>query len=179
MPFLRNFPAAARRSFFLLALALAAPGCSRGPGNATEAKAKLPRFYEGSVSYDGERGFFGGAGGGGRRVRVATDSLRVRDERTLLFERIHFYVLTPLNNDILFDETIPLRGTITVPGLEVAIENDDAFNQRVAGIPAALRRDSFRGKLSADLQSVEAEWQMADPNTGQDRKAVLNLKAAR
>ena len=144
--------------------------CSRGPENATGAKAKLPRFYEGRVSFDGESA--------GRLVRVATDSLRVRDEHTLAFERVHFYVLTPLNNEILFDETVPVRGTIAVPGLDVSIENDD-FNQRVAGVPTALRRDSFHGRLSADLQEVNADWLMADPNTGQERKAVLKLKAAR
>ena len=144
--------------------------CSRGPANATDAKTKLPRFYEGRVTFDGERA--------GRLVRVATDFLRVRDGHTLAFERVHFYVLTPLNNEILFDETLPVHGTIAVPGLDVAIENED-FNQRVAGVPTALRRDSFHGHLSADLQSADADWLMADPNTGQERKAVLKLKAAR
>jgi hypothetical protein len=152
-------------------LALLLPGCSRGPENATDAKAKLPRFYEGKVSFDGERA-------GGRLVRVATDSLRVRDEHTLAFERVHFYVLTPLNNEILFDETLPVRGTITVPGLDVALEEQN-FNQRVAGVPTALRPGSLHGRLSTDLQAADADWLMTDPNTGQERKAVLKLKAAR
>jgi len=156
-----------RYSCFLAFSLLFATGCARGPRNATEAKAKMPRVFAGSVTFDGERA--------GRRVRVLTDSLRVRDEHTLEFERVHFYVLAPLSDDTLFDEIVETHGTIDVPGLDIHVNEHDLG--RAGGEPLTVRAGSFHGQLSADLRTVHAEWFMPDPNTGAERKAELKLRA--
>ena len=121
----------------------------------------LPRAFAGQVSEEGARGST-------RTVRVLTDSLRVRDEHTLEFSDVHFLLLNPLGGDILMDETVPARGTVTIPGGELRLES---VNGESAG--ASVEAASFTGQLADDCRSAEARWQM----NGQPQ--TLRLKAVK
>ena len=134
--------------------------CSRAPRNAYGAKEMLPRAFAGKVS-EGERS------GLARTVRVPTDSLRVRDERTLEFDSVRFLLLNPLDDSILADETVPARGTINVPGGEVRLES---VHGRDAG--ASVEAATFTGRLADDCQSAEASWRMDGQQTTLRLKAV-------
>ena len=147
------------RWFAGLTTGLCLTACSRAPQNAYEARERLPRAFAGKVS-EGERG-------SARTVRVPTDSLRVRDEHTLEFDAVRFLLLSPINDDILMDETIPARGTVTIPGGEVRLES--VHGQSVG---ASVEAASFTGKLADDCRSAEAAWQMDGQRTTLRLKAV-------
>lgn len=153
----RWFP---RSGGLALLLAATVAGCSRAPRNAYEAKELLPRAFAGKVS-EGERG-------PARTVRIPTDSIRVRDERTLEFATVRFLLLNPVNDSILTDETVPAQGTVTIPGGEIRLES-------VAGesAGASVEAMSFVGKLADDCQSAEASWQM------DGQKTTLRLKGVK
>lgn len=143
---------------WLVALSLAA--CSRGPQTAVEAKAALPRAFDGKFRIEGESGV--------RTVRLSTESLRVRDEHTLEFGSVRFLLLNPVDSSVLMEDSVAARGTITVPGGEVRLEEVSG-----AGLAAEVRRASFTGTLAPDCQSAEASWQM------DGRPASLKLRAVR
>ncbi len=150
------------RSLPLLALALLSAGpaaCSRAPRNAYEAREMLPRAFAGKVS-EGERG-------PARTVRLPTDALRVRDERTLEFDSVRFLLLNPLDDNILLDETVPARGTVTIPGGEIRLEGDAA-----GGTASSPPVTGFTGRLADDCQSAEASWRTEGGRTTLRLKAV-------
>ena len=144
----------------LLITTAVAAGCSRAPSNAYEAREMLPRAFAGKVS-ENDRG-------PARTLRLPTDSLRVRDEHTLEFESVRFLMLNPLDDSILMDETVPARGTVTIPGGEIRLESVGA-----EGAAGAVEAASFVGRLADDCRSAEASWQM------QGQKETLRLKAVK
>ena len=143
----------------LAALLLTAAGCSRAPRDAYEAREMLPRAFAGKVS-EGDRG-------PARTVRIPTDALKVRDEHTLEFESVHFLLLNPLEDSILMDETVPARGTVTIPGGEFRLESVNG-----EGVAASVEAASFTGRLADDCRSAEASWQMNGQRTTLRLKAV-------
>ena len=155
-----TFPRLVSRPVALASLLAAAVGCSRAPRNAYEAKEMLPRAFAGKAS-EGERG-------PARTVRIPTDSLRVRDEHTLEFATVRFLLLNPVNDSILTDETVPARGTVTIPGGEIKLESVGGES-----LGPAVEAASFVGKLADDCQSAEASWQM------DGQKTTLRLKGVK
>ena len=146
------------KSTFLLLLGgcLLSAGCSRGPQTATELYDRMPRQYRGELRLQGETGT--------RTLGVELLDLTVRDEHHLEFRRIN-YQLAGGDEGAQRGEA-PVRGTISAPGGKIEIED--------AGGNDALKAGSFEGKLSAELESVEAKWK-----TGYDQAVGFQGKAAR
>lgn len=144
------------RTLLLAVLLLALAGCSRGPQTAAELYDRLPRQYRGELRLQGETGT--------RTLGVELLDVKVRDEHHLEFGRIN-YQLAGGDEGAQRGEA-PMRGTISVPGGTIEIED--------AGGSDALKAGSFEGKLSADLKSVEAKWK-----TGFDQAVGFQGKAAR
>ena len=139
----------------LLGGGLLAAGCSRGPQTAGELFDKMPRRYRGELRLQGETGT--------RTLGVELLDLKVRDEHHLEFNCVAYEV--DGGDEGVQKGEAPMRGAISAPGGEVQIE--DASGD-------ALKAGSFGGKLSADLESVEAKWK-----TGYDQSVGYQGKAAR
>lgn len=149
-----------RRTFaFLLAGCFLAAGCSRGPQTAAELFDRMPRRYRGELRLQGETGT--------RTLGVELLDLSVRDEHRLAFGRIAYE--TDGGDEGRQRGEAPVRGTISAPGGEVRIEDAGGV-----GGGDALKAGSFEGKLSADLEGVEAKWK-----TGYDQAVGYHGKAAR
>ncbi len=134
-------------------------GCSRGPQTAGELFDKMPRRYRGELRVQGETGT--------RTLGVELLDLKVREEHHLEFNRVAYQV--DGGDEGTQRGEAPMRGTISAPGGEVQIEDASG-----AGGGDALKAGSFEGKLSADLESVEAKWK-----TGYDQAIGYQGKAAR
>ena len=147
------------RLFFLGGCLLLAAGCSRGPQTAAELFDRMPRRYSGELRVQGETGT--------RTLAVELLDLKVRDEHHLEFGRIAYQVAG--GDEGAQRGEAPVRGTISAPGGEVQIEDTDGV-----GRGDALKAGSFGGKVSTDLDSVEAKWK-----TGFDQAVSFHGTAGR
>jgi hypothetical protein len=139
--------------------ALALSACQRAPQTAEDLRQRLPRRFAGEVHWQGSTE--------SQRVRIEPRELSARDAHLLEFNGAYVYLLDP-QGGVLSEKSAAVRGTISAPGLEVRIEELGA----PAGGEDLLKRGSFSGKLSDDLQSAEAAWM-----SGFGNKGSLKLKA--
>jgi hypothetical protein len=138
---------------------LVAAGCSRAPRNAAELAKALPEAFTGELHIEGETQ--------PHHIRLEARELSVRSEHVLEFNRVD-YQLKDGQDDPGAEGEARIRGTITAPGLEVRLEMPGTgFSEDV------VRPETFTGKLSGDLQSLDAEW-----SNGLGQKAHLKLQAA-
>lgn len=80
---------------------------------------------------------------------IEPHELSVRSAHLLEFNRVRYQVLA--GGNVMAEGDANIRGTISTPDLEIHVEE-------AADSGEAMRADTFKGHLSADLQSAECEW---------------------
>ena len=141
---------------FVAGLLCAQAGCRRAPQTAAELRDRLPRQWQGDIKIQGEQR--------GSRIGIELRELTVRTEHVLEFNRIRWQAFA--GNETLAQEEAAIRGTITLPGGEIRL--DEEGTQAGEGLNPA----SFHGTLAPDLQSAEASWTGAGGEA-----ATLKLRA--
>jgi hypothetical protein len=140
---------------------LLAGGCQRTPQTAADLEKALPQAFAGELHLQGETE--------PQRIRVEARELSIRSEHVLEFNRIDYRVRDDQGGPGSEGEA-HIRGTITAPGFEIRLES---LGPDVAGGGDAIRLETFSGKLSGNLQALDAEW-----STGFGQKAKLTMQAA-
>ena len=120
-------------------------GCHRAPKDAAELQRELPRIYVGELRLQGQAEPV--------RLRVTPHNFSPRDANVLEFNGVQ-YALLDAHGSTLTEGDASIVGTITLPGLEVRLENIG----NLANGEDLVKTGSFKGKLDGDLQSGEAEW---------------------
>ena len=128
---------------FVLGVCLVLGGCQRGPQNATELYNRMPRRFSGELRVQGEST--------PRTLLVEVLDLNVRSEHLLEFGRVSYRVTG--GDEGRLEGEAAIKGTISAPGGEIRI--DEASG---GGSEDALKAGSFKGKLSRDLHTIEADW---------------------
>ncbi len=139
---------------------LLAAGCHRPPQTAAELAKALPATFSGEVQLQGETQ--------PRPIRLEPRELSVRGEHVLEFNRVDYHLLDA-RGAVMTEGEARIRGTIAAPGLQIQLEVVGAEG----GSEEAVRPETFSGKLSADLQALEAEW-----STSLGQKAKLTAHGA-
>ncbi len=125
----------------LLLLALSS-ACQRTPQTAAELRDRLPKRFIGDAHWQGEPQ--------AQPIRVQARDLTVRSEHLLEFNGVHVQVLDAQGGSTE-ERDAAVRGTISAPGLEIRLEE-------IPGGEDMIKPDSFHGKLSPNLQTMEATW---------------------
>ena len=146
-------------SFILLVGLLA--GCHRAPQTVVELRQQLPGTYAGEIHLQGQSEAM--------RLRITPHNLSERSARVLEFNSVQYAVLDA-RGALQTEGDASIRGTITLPGLEVRLES---MGNSSAG-EDFIKAGSFQGKLSDNLQTAEADW-----TTGYGQKGHLKAEAAR
>jgi hypothetical protein len=136
-------------------------GCRRPPQTAAELAKALPPAFTGELHLQGETET--------HHVRIQARELSIRSEHVLEFNRVDYQIQDAPGAPSSEGEA-HIRGTITAPGFDIRLE---MLGSTFSGGEDAIRPETFTGKLSRDLQSVDAEW-----STGLGQKAKLTLHAA-
>ncbi len=131
-------------------------GCQRTPQTAAELAKRLPAEFAGELHLQGDST--------ARHIRIGPRELSIRGEHLLEFNRVDY----ELGAGTSVPEQVALRGTITVPGLQIHLEMLGGN----AGGDDAIRLETFTGTLSQDLRTLRADW-----FTGLGQKASLTLRA--
>jgi hypothetical protein len=150
-----------RRVFGAVAVCamLLAAGCRRAPQTAAELSKALPPAFAGDVHLQGDTEV--------RRLRIEARELSIRSEHVLEFNRVDYQVLDARGATSSAGE-VRIRGTITAPGFDIHLETVAG-----GGGDDAIRPETFTGKLSGNLRSLDAEW-----STGLGQKVRLTMQAA-
>ena len=128
-----------------LAVCLFLAGCHRGPQTAAELQQALPRQFGGEIRLEGDPQT--------HHLVVEPHDFTVRSEHVLEFGRVRYQVLA--GGNVLAEGDAGIHGTISTPNLDIRIEQiTDAGD---AG-GEAMKADTFKGSLSADLRTADAEW---------------------
>ena len=143
----------------LLASILGLTGCHRAPQNAAELRRDLPRIYVGEFRLQGQTEPL--------HLRVTPHNLTERDTKVLEFNSVQYAVLDAHGN-VQTEGDADIRGTISLPGLEIRLENIG----NLSGGEDLIKPGSFQGKLSGDLQTGEADW-----TSGYGQKGHLKMQA--
>lgn len=138
------------------AAVLALSACHHPPRTAAELLEKMPRRFTGEVHLQGDTST--------QPVRIEARQLATRSELLLEFSGINVVALDG-NGSVQSEHLAACRGTISTPALDVRMEE-------LGGAEDVLKAGTFIGKLSDDLQTVEASW-----TTGFGTKGSLKLKA--
>ena len=117
-------------------------GCHRAPQTAAELQGKLPRQFRGDILLQGDAQ--------PHHLVVEPHDFSVKDARLLEFNRVRYQVLA--GGEVMAEGDAAIRGTISTPDLEIHIEQADADGGD------AMKPDTFKGHLSADLRTAEAAW---------------------
>lgn len=136
-------------------------GCHRPTQTSAELRQRMPGAFIGELRLLGQPEPM--------RLRLTPHNLIERDAQTLEFNSVQ-YALLDAHGGLQTEGDASVRGTITLPGLEVKLED---VGERAGG-EDLVKPGSFQGKLSADLQSGEADW-----TSGLGQKNHLKLEAAR
>ena len=134
--------------------------CHRAPQTAAELQKGLPHQYQGELHLQGEQQ--------GRRIIVEPHDFTVVDPHTLEFNRVRYQLFA--GNDAAGAGDASIRGTISAPGLVIHV--DEIGSSAEVDGSDALKSGTFEGKLSADLQKMEAKWQ-----TGFGQAITLKVEA--
>ena len=145
------------RKILLLVLPLLLAGCHHAPQTAAELQQNLPHQFKGDVLMQGSRE--------PHHLIVEPHEISVRNEHLLEFNKVRYQILA--GSEVLTEGDVGIRGTISVPDLEIRVENaSDAENGE------AVKPDTFKGQLSADLHTATAEW-----TSGIGQKVTLKATA--
>ncbi len=152
----RKFLSAA---FYLLPLAfcLFFAGCQRAPQTAAELQRNLPHQFKGDVLVQGSTE--------PHHLIVEPHEVSVRNEHLLEFNKVRYQILA--GSEVLTEGDAGIRGTISVPDLEIRVES--ATDNESSD---AMKPDTFKGQLSADLRTATAEW-----SSGMGQKVTLKVTA--
>ena len=146
-------------AFYLLpsAFCLLFTGCHRAPQTAAELQQNLPHQFKGDVLMQGSTE--------PHHLIVEPHEISVRNEHLLEFNKVRYQILA--GSEVLTEGDAGIRGTISVPDLEIRVENtsDGESND-------AMKPDTFKGQLSADLRTATAEWA-----SGMGQKVTLKVTA--
>jgi hypothetical protein len=137
---------------------LLAGGCQRTPQTAADLEKALPQAFAGELHLQGETE--------PQRIRVEARELSIRSEHVLEFNRID-YRLQDAPGEPSSEGQARIRGTITAPGLEIRLEK---LGSEFTGGEDAIRPETFTGKLSANLKTLDAQWSTA---LGQQEKLTM------
>ena len=130
------------RSFCIVVLGVFLVGCHRAPRTAAELQAALPHQFRGDILMQGTTE--------PHTLVVEPHEWSVRDEHLLEFNKVHYQIVA--GGESMAEGDADLRGTISVPDLVIRIERaGDAGGE-------AVKTDTFKGQLSADLHTATAEW---------------------
>ena len=136
-------------------------GCHRPPETAAELRRRMPGSYIGEIRLVGQSQSM--------RLRLTPHNFVERDTKVLEFNSVQ-YALLDARGTLQSEGDASLRGTITLPGLDVRLES---LGEREGG-EDLVKPGTFQGKLSGDLQSGEADW-----TSGLGQKNYLKLEAAK
>ena len=146
-----------RLTFFCLALGLFLAGCHRAPQTAAELQQNLPHQFKGDILVQGSSE--------PHHLVVEPHEISVRNEHLLEFNKVPCQILA--GSEVLTEGDAGIRGTISVPDLEIRVEStSDAEGGD------AMKPDTFKGRLSADLRTATAEW-----TGGMGQKVTLKVTA--
>ena len=134
--------------------------CHRAPQTAEELQKSLPHQYQGELHLQGEQQ--------GRKIVVEPHDFTVVDPHTLEFNRVRYQLFA--GNEAAGAGDAQIRGTISAPGLVIHLEEVGGSADVDGG--DALKAGTFEGKLSGDLQTMEAKWQ-----TGCGQGVTLKVQA--
>ena len=134
--------------------------CHRAPRTAAELQRSLPHQYQGELRLQGEQQ--------GRKIIVEPHDFTVVDPQRLEFDRVRYQLFS--GNDVAEAGDAPIRGTISAPGLMIHVDEIGSSGELDGS--DALKPGTFEGKLSADLQKMEAKWQ-----TGLGQEVMLKVEA--
>ena len=135
-------------------------GCHRAPQTAAELQKALPHQYRGEIHVQGEQQ--------ARKIVIEPHDLTVVDPHLLEFNRVRYQLLA--GNEVGGAGDAAIRGTISAPGLVIKLEGVGNGGEFDAG--DVLKAGTFEGKLSGDLQTLEAKWQ-----TGFGQGVTLKVEA--
>ncbi len=109
-----------------------------------ELRQRLPGTYVGEMHLRGQTEAM--------RLRITPHNLTERSDQVLEFNSVQYAVLDA-HGGLQTEGDASIRGTITLPGLEVKLESmGDLSGEEF------IKANSFQGKLSGDLQTAEASW---------------------
>ena len=131
-------------------------GCHRAPQTAAELQKSLPHEYQGELRLQGEQT--------PRKITVGPHDFTVVDEHTLEFNRVHYQLPAGGEGDA------NVRGSISAPGLIIRVESLSGTADVDGG--DVLKPGTFQGKLSGDLQKMDATWK-----TGFGQTVTLSVEA--
>lgn len=117
----------------------------------------MPRRFTGEVHLQGDAN--------GQPVRIEARQLEVRGPLAVEFSGVNVVVLGA-DGSVQSERPAACKGTVSTPGLDIRLEE-------LGGAEDLLKTGTFTGKLSDDLQSLEASW-----TTGYGTKGSLKLKAS-
>ena len=135
-------------------------GCHHAPQTAAELQKSLPHQYRGQVHIQGEQQ--------AREIIVEPHDLTVVDPHLLEFNRVRYQLLA--GSEVGGAGDVPIRGTISAPGLVIKLEKVEGGGEMEAG--DAFKAGTFEGRLSHDLKTLEAKWQ-----TGFGQSVTLKVEA--
>ena len=121
--------------------------CHRAPRTAEELQKSLPHEYRGELHLQGEQQ--------GRKIVVEPHDFTVVDPHRLEFNHVRYQLFA--GNEAAGAGDAPIRGTISAPGLVIHV--DEIGEGGDVESADALKVGTFEGKLSGDLQTMDAKWQ--------------------
>ena len=136
-------------------------GCHHAPQTAEELQKSLPHQYRGEIHVQGETQ--------ARKIVIEPHDLTVVGPHVLEFNRVRYQLLA--GSEVGGAGDVAIRGTISAPGLVIHLEEVGSSGETDAG--DALKAGTFEGKLSGDLQTLEAKWM-----TGFGQGVTLKVEAA-
>ncbi len=120
-------------------------GCHHAPQTAAELRRRMPGTFTGEIRMQGQSEPM--------HLRITPHDFTERSAQVLEFNSVQYAVLDA-HGGVQNEGDAGIRGTITLPGLEVRLESmgDSGSGEDL------VKPGSFQGKLSDDLQSGEANW---------------------
>ncbi len=134
--------------------------CHRAPQTAADLWNKLPRKYQGELHVQGEPQ--------ARQIVIEPLQMLVRDTHLLEFGRVRYQFSA--SGEVGATGEAQIRGTISAPGLIINVESLTGGGDVDGG--DVLKAGTFQGKLSSDLQKLEATWK-----TGFGQNITLEVQA--
>ena len=145
----------------LTVFCLLSDGCSHVPETAAELQKQLPKQYQGELHLQGEADT--------HRIVIEPHNLNVRDAHHLEFNQVRYQFFN--GSSVAAEGEASIRGVISTPALGIEVEEISAGTGEGNG--DAMKLGTFQGKLSKDLQIIDATWM-----TGFGQNVKLTVKAA-
>ena len=136
-------------------------GCSRAPETAADLQKQLPHQYQGELYLQGEVD--------GHRLVIEPHNFNVRDLQHLEFNQVRYQFFN--GGSVAAEGEANIRGVIATPALGIEVEEITAGTGEGSS-GDAMKLGTFQGKLSKDLQALDATW-----TTGFGQNVKLTVKA--